>query len=87
MNTKQFILFMFVSISVLFASSYAYTQSKPTDSANTAALTAKMRGTFIKDTLVAGSLRPMYSGAKGGRYVIRISSVTNKPYKQYFKKQ
>lgn len=62
-----------------------HSQDAPKDSANTAAQVAKLRGTFVKDTLIRGELRPMYSGAKGGKYIIRTPK-SGKPYKQYFKK-
>lgn len=80
------VVFLALALLTICVVSYpAHSQSAPKDSANTAALIAKMRGTFIKDTLIAGQLRPMYTGAKGGKYIIRTSSVTGKPYKQYFK--
>lgn len=82
--SKQFrnwSLRMFLAIAVLFTASYVYSQDTPK---NTAANLTKT-SVASKDTTIAGKQYVIYTGPRGGRYVIRTAASGN-VYKQYLKK-
>lgn len=90
---KKFLISVFVALAILGAS--AQTKSQPTDStgkAKTEQVTnqptqgkkVKNNGTPTGRTCKG---RPVYKGAKGGLYVIRVSNRTGNEYKQYVKEQ
>lgn len=54
----------------VFISFGAYSQDKPT---------------AVKDTVLNAVTYKLYKGSKGGKYIIRVSKVSGKEYKQYFK--
>lgn len=40
----------------------------------------------LKDTTIKSVKYPLYVGSRGGKYILRVSKVTGKQYKQYIKK-
>lgn len=66
----------------LFSANYAYSQIPQTAGMVTRQDQPKKVGTKV----ISGISYPVYQGAKGGLYIVRVSKQTVKEYRQYIKK-
>ena len=88
---KKIIISAICCLAILGASAQAKTQPTTNGKATTEQITQPAQGKKVKNngTLTKHTYKgmPVYQGAKGGYYVIRVSKKSGNEYKQYIKEE